>query len=98
MTKERGLRLATEHLNENLERQHQEVEEKVLKLVTSSKIILNDLGTTKVKLQEKEKQLTRLSVESRRILEENEELFKMLKEKETALQGERKPCWNCKNP
>lgn len=90
LTKERNLRIATQHLNENLERQRQEVEEKVLKLVASSKNILNDLGSTKAKLQEKEKQLTRLSVKSRRILQENEELFKMLKEKETALQGEKK--------
>ena len=89
-TKERELRVATEHLNANLERQRQEVEGKVLKLVASSKNILNDLGTTKAKLKEKEKQLTRLSSESRRILEDNEELFKMLKEKETALQGEKK--------
>lgn len=90
LTKERELRVATEHFNKNLERQHQEVQEKVLKLVAGSKIILNDLGTTKAKLKEKEKQLTRLSFESRRILAENEELFQMLKKKETALQGEKK--------
>lgn len=90
LTKERELRVATEHFNKNLERQHQEVQEKVLKLVAGSKIILNDLGTTKAKLKEKEKQLTRLSFESRRILAENEELFQMLKKKETALQEEKK--------
>ena len=90
LTKERELRMAAEHLNENLERQRQQVEEKVIKLVASSKNILNDLGTSKAKLNEKEKQLTRLSLESRRILEENEELLQLLKEKETALQGEKK--------
>jgi len=89
LTKERELRIATEHLNENLEQQRQKVEEKVLELFASSKNILNDLRTTKARLKEKEKQLTRLSLESRRILEENEGLFKMLKEKETALQGEK---------
>jgi len=89
LTKERELRIATEHLNEKLERQRQEVEERVLKLVASSKNILNDLKTTEAKLKEKEKQLTRVSFQSRRILEDNEELFKMLKKKETALQGEK---------
>lgn len=90
LTKERELRIATQHLNENLERERQKVEEKVNELFVSSKNILNDLTTTKAKLKEKEKQLTRLSLESRRTLEKNEELFKMLKEKETALQGEKK--------
>ncbi len=90
LTKERELRVATEHLNKNLEQQRQEVEEKVLKLVTGSKIILDDLGTATAKLIEKEKQLTRLSLESRRIVAENDELFKMLKKKEMALQGEKK--------
>ena len=89
LTKERELRIATEHLNENLEQQRQKVEEKVLELFASSKNILNDLRTTKARLKEKEKQLTRLSLESRRILEENEGLFKLLKEKETALQEEK---------
>lgn len=89
LMKERDLRLATEYLNKNLERQRLEVEEKVLKLVAGSKIILNDLGAAEAKLKEKEKQLIRLSLESRRILAENDELFEMLKKKETALQGEK---------
>lgn len=90
LTKERELRVAAEHLNKNLERQRQEVQEKVLKLVTGSKIILNDLGTANAKLKEKEKQLNRLTLEGRRIVAENDELFEMLKKKETALQVEKK--------
>lgn len=90
LTKERELRVASEHLNKNLERQRQEVEEKVLKLVAGSKKVLIDLGAAEAKLNEKEKQLTRLSFASRRIVAENEELFEKLKKKETALQGEKK--------
>ena len=90
LANQREMRLAAKVYTRSVEKKQKETEEKVLRLVAGNARVLGDLQATEGKLKQKEKQLSLLANENRRISLEKDELLGQQRKKESILEGERK--------